>query len=61
LLATTLLIVGLTLCLPFTPLAAPFGFKPLPSSVLLIIGAIVGLYILMAETIKKIFYKKVKF
>jgi len=61
LLATTLLIVGLTLCLPFTPLAAPFGFKPLPISVILIIGAIVGLYILMAETIKKIFYKRVKF
>ena len=61
LLATTLLIVGLTLCLPLTPFAAPFGFQPLPISVILIIGAIVGLYILAAETIKKIFYKRVKF
>jgi len=61
LLATTLLIVGLTLCFPLIPFAAPFGFKPLPISVILIIGAIVGLYILAAETIKKIFYKRVKF
>ncbi|MHB8101033.1 MAG: magnesium-translocating P-type ATPase [Methanosarcina sp.] len=61
LLATTLLIVGLTLCFPLTPFASPFGFQPLPVSVILIIGAIVGLYILAAETIKKIFYKRVKF
>ncbi|HWQ49625.1 MAG TPA: magnesium-translocating P-type ATPase [Methanosarcina sp.] len=61
LLAATLIIGGITLCLPLTPFAVPFGFKPLPISVILILGAIVGLYILTAEIIKNIFYKRVKF
>lgn len=38
-----------------------FGFKPLPVSVIIIIGAIIGLYVLTAEAIKRIFYKRVKF
>jgi P-type Mg2+ transporter len=61
LLAATLLIAGLTLCLPFTPLAGIFGFKPLPIPIILIIAAIIVLYIITAEIIKKIFYKRVKF
>ncbi len=61
LLAATLLIGVVTLLFPWTPFAAPFGFKPLPVSVIFIIGALIGLYILTAETIKKIFYKRVKF
>lgn len=61
LLVATTLIAVLTLCFPLTPFAAPFGFKPLPIKVILIIGAVIGLYIFTAETIKKIFYKKVKF
>jgi Mg2+-importing ATPase len=61
LLVATMLIVVLTLGFPLTPFAAPFGFKPLPIKVILILGAIVGLYIFTAETIKKIFYRKVKF
>ncbi len=61
LLAATLLIVGLTLFFPLTPLAVPFGFKPIPISVILIIAAIIGVYIITAETVKKIFYKRVKF
>lgn len=35
-------------------------FKPLLLSVILIIGAIMGLYILTAEIAKRIFYRKVK-
>jgi Mg2+-importing ATPase len=61
LLAATLLIGVVTLCFPWTPFAGLFGFKPLPFSVILMIAAIIGLYILTAETIKKIFYKRVKF
>jgi Mg2+-importing ATPase len=61
LLAATLLIVVLTLGFPLTPFAAPFGFKPLSIEVILILGAIVGMYILTAEIVKKIFYKKVKY
>ncbi|AKB55404.1 Mg(2+) transport ATPase, P-type [Methanosarcina barkeri 227] len=33
----------------------------LPLQVILILGAIIGLYIITAEAIKRIFYKKVKF
>ncbi|WP_255350259.1 MULTISPECIES: HAD-IC family P-type ATPase [unclassified Methanosarcina] len=61
LLIATLLIGILTLSFPFTSFAVPFGFKPLPVSVILILGAIVGLYILTAEIVKRVFYKKVKF
>ncbi len=48
----------ITLILFFVAL---FGFKPLPVSVIIIIGAIVGLYIFTAEIVKRIFYRKVKF
>ncbi|MDQ1252514.1 MAG: P-type Mg2+ transporter [Euryarchaeota archaeon] len=61
LLAATLLIGTVTLLFPWTPFAEPFGFKPIPISVILVIGVIVALYILTAEIIKKIFYKRVKF
>lgn len=61
LLIATVLIVVLTLVFPLIPFAALFGFKPLPLQVILILGAIIGLYIITAEAIKRIFYKKVKF
>ena len=61
LLVATLSIVAITLILPFTPLAEIFGFSPLPIPFLLLIGLIVLFYIITAEIVKKIFYKKVKF
>jgi P-type Mg2+ transporter len=61
LLMATLSIFTVTLILPFTPIAAIFGFSPLPISFLLLIGLIVLLYIITAEMVKKVFYKKVKF
>jgi P-type Mg2+ transporter len=61
LLTATLIIAIITLCFPFTPIAAIFGFTPLPLSIILLIGVIIGLYILTAETVKKIFYKRVNF
>ncbi len=60
LLIATLSIVGVTLVLPFTPLAEIFGFTPLPISFLLLIGIIVAFYIITAEVMKTIFYKKVR-
>jgi len=60
LLGATLSIVVVTLILPFTPLAEVFGFSPLPIVFLLPIGFIVLLYIIAAEMVKKVFYKKVK-
>ena len=61
LLLATLAIVVVTLLLPFTPLAEVFGFSPLPISFLLSIGIIVLFYVVAAEMVKTVFYKKVKF
>jgi Mg2+-importing ATPase len=61
LLIATLSIVAITLILPYTPLAEIFGFGPLPIPFLLLIGLIILFYIITAEIVKKIFYRKVKF
>ena len=57
-LGMTLLVIVITLALPYTPLASPLGFTPLPSTYLLAIGAIVGLYFGSAEITKRWFYRK---
>jgi len=61
LLMATLLIVGLTLILPFSPLGEVFGFIPLSISFILFVGIIVGLFMAAAEITKGIFYRKVNF
>ena len=61
LLMTTLLTVIVTMVLPFTPLGGIFDFSPLPLSFLLLIAMIVVLYILSAEMVKTVFYKKIRF
>jgi Mg2+-importing ATPase len=61
LLITTLSIVAITLILPYTPIAGIFGFCPLPYPFILLIGLIILIYIIAAEIVKKIFYRKVKF
>ncbi len=58
LLLATVLILGLTLALPFGPLAPVFGFEPLPVFFLLLLGGIVLLYALAAEVVKRIFYRR---
>jgi P-type Mg2+ transporter len=60
LLIATLLTVAVTVVLPFTPLGGIFGFSPLPLSFLLLVAMIVALYIVTAELVKAVFYKKVK-
>jgi Mg2+-importing ATPase len=61
LLMATLIIVIITLILPFTPLGNVFGFSPLSFSTYLLLLLIVAVYIIAAEITKTIFYKKVKF
>jgi Mg2+-importing ATPase len=62
LLAATLLILCVTLALPFVPTGGRlFGFTPLPLSFLALMVLIVGFYIISAELVKKIFYRKVRF
>jgi len=57
-LGMTLLVIVITLSLPYSPLAGPLGFAPLPVSYLLAIGLIVGLYFFSAEITKRWFYRK---
>jgi Mg2+-importing ATPase len=62
LLTTTLLVISVTLVLPFISVGRKlFGFTALPISFLVLMGVIVALYIISAEVLKKVFYKKVKF
>ena len=57
----TFFIVGITMLLPYTPLASLLGFQPLPAWVLVILVGIVAAYIGTAEIVKKVFYKIVKY
>jgi P-type Mg2+ transporter len=57
-LGMTLLVIAITLALPYTPLAGPLGFTPLPVTYLLAIGVIVGLYFASAEITKRWFYRR---
>lgn len=59
--AATMLVIAAVVALPFTPLAGVLGFQPLPLSFILVMFCIVGLYVLMAEVTKKLFYHFVKF
>jgi len=62
LLTATLLVISVTLVLPFISVGRKlFGFTALPISFLILMGVIVALYIISAEVLKKVFYKKVKF
>ena len=53
----TLLIIGATSILPFTPLAVLFDFHLLPSFFFLWIGGILFLYVFSAESVKNHFYR----
>jgi Mg2+-importing ATPase len=61
LMAATLAIVGLTLALPYCPLAPLIGLQPLPLRVLGLLGLIVLLYMLTAEAAKRLFYRRTRF
>jgi Mg2+-importing ATPase len=60
LLIATLATVAATMALPYTPLGPLFGFSRVPLSFVLLIAMIVVLYIISAEIVKSVFYKKVK-
>jgi len=60
LLIATLLTVVATVVLPITPLGDILGFSRVPLSFLLLIAFIVMLYIILAEMVKVVFYRRVK-
>ena len=59
-LGMTLLVMAITLWLPYSPLAGLLGFVPLPIPYLLVIFGIVVLYFMSAELTKRWFYRQAK-
>jgi Mg2+-importing ATPase len=57
----TLLIVASAFLFPFMPIGKVFGFRQLPISFLLLMGVIVAFYIISAEIVKAVFYRRMKF
>jgi len=57
LLLATLGVVVLTVSLPYTPLAGPLGFVPLPPLFLAFVAGVVALYVVAAEATKAVFYR----
>jgi Mg2+-importing ATPase len=57
----TLATIGVRRILPWTPLGTLFGFRPLPLSFILVLGAIALFYVSGAENVKRVFYSRVKF
>jgi Mg2+-importing ATPase len=58
LLAGTIGSVCAAVALPFTPLASPLGFRPVPPSFLLALAALVVAYVSSAEAVKRLFYAR---
>ncbi|PTM98533.1 magnesium-translocating P-type ATPase [Mycoplana dimorpha] len=56
--ACSLGIVALAVFLPYSPLAAWFGFVPLPLDILLTLAAVTGLYLVLAEQAKHWFFSR---
>jgi P-type Mg2+ transporter len=51
-------VISFALIVPYTPVGAFFGFEPLPPAFYLALAGILGAYALLAETVKKWFYKR---
>ncbi len=50
---TVLLVVAFGMLLPFTPLAAPLGFTPLPALYFLFLAVMIVTYLLLVEVVKR--------
>jgi P-type Mg2+ transporter len=57
---STMLVVGATVTLPYTPLGLVFGFVPLPGLFLGLMALIVLTYVASAELLKRAFYRRHK-
>ncbi|HHY46977.1 MAG TPA: magnesium-translocating P-type ATPase [Firmicutes bacterium] len=55
---TTLAAVGIGMIIPYTPVGAYFYFSPLPPPFFLVLGGMVGAYLLMVEGVKRWFYRR---
>ena len=55
--ATSIAIVACAVMLPYTRLGSWFGFTPLPATFLMALGVMVVAYLLLAEAVKRWFYR----
>ncbi len=53
-----LTVISFAIIVPYTPLGAFFGFTPPPPTFYLALAGILGAYAVLAETVKKWFYKR---
>jgi len=53
-----LCVIGFALLVPFTPIGQFFGFTPPPPAFYLALAGILGAYALLAEAVKRWFYKR---
>jgi Mg2+-importing ATPase len=53
-------VIGITVALPYTPLGPVFGLPALPASYLAALGAVVLVYVVVADFAKRIFYRSVR-
>ncbi len=60
LLVSTVIVVAITLVLPYVPFNYIFGFIPLPAPLMLTMIGLIGLYILVTEIAKKYFYSRLE-
>ncbi len=60
LLVSTLIVVGVTLVLPYVPFNFLFGFIPLPAPLMLTMLGLTALYVLVTEIAKKHFYSRLE-
>jgi P-type Mg2+ transporter len=60
LLVSTLIILGITLVLPYLPFNSLFGFVPLPAPLMLTMIGLTALYVLVTEIAKKYFYSRLE-
>jgi Mg2+-importing ATPase len=51
-------VAGTTICLPYTPLAALFGFVPLSPLVVVLLLGITGGYLVASEFVKTWFFRR---
>ena len=58
LLSAMVLVLIITLALPYSPLSELLGFRPLPISSLLVLGMITILYVGASECAKRVFYNR---
>ena len=60
LLVSTLVVIGITLVLPYLPFNSLFGFIPLPAPLMLTMIGLTALYVVVTELAKKYFYSRVE-